>query len=76
MPHQRQFVPKSVNLANARARGIDVLDIGPLGGLGEIAKLGLTLVEAKQILHRRGPADPASRTKPCNRAHLRHFYDK
>src|SRR6202051_2009452 len=34
------------------ARVIDVLDIGPLGGLGEIAKLGLTLAEAKQILAR------------------------
>jgi hypothetical protein len=31
------------------ARVIDVLDITPLGGLGEIAKLGLTLAEAKQI---------------------------
>jgi hypothetical protein len=34
------------------ARVIDVLDIIPLGGLGEIAKLGLTLAEAKQILAR------------------------
>jgi hypothetical protein len=34
------------------ARVIDVLDIRPLGGLGEIAKLGLTLAEAKQILAR------------------------
>jgi hypothetical protein len=34
------------------ARVIDVQDIGPLGGLGEIAKLGLTLAEAKQILAR------------------------
>jgi hypothetical protein len=32
------------------ARVIDVLDIRPLGGLAEIAKLGLTLAEAKQIL--------------------------
>ena len=31
---------------------IDVLDIRPLGSLGEIAKLGLTLAEAKQILAR------------------------
>ena len=31
---------------------IDVLDIRPLDGLGEIAKLGLTLAEAKQILAR------------------------
>jgi hypothetical protein len=31
---------------------IDVLDIRPLGGLGEIANLGLTLAEAKQILAR------------------------
>jgi hypothetical protein len=34
------------------ARVIDVLDIRPLDGLGEIAKLGLTLVEARQILAR------------------------
>jgi hypothetical protein len=34
------------------SRVIDVLDIRPLGGLGEIAKLGLTLAEAKQILAR------------------------
>jgi hypothetical protein len=34
------------------ARVIDVLDIRPLGGLGETAKLGLTLAEAKQILAR------------------------
>jgi hypothetical protein len=34
------------------ARVIDVLDIRPLDGLGEIAKLGLTLAEAKQILAR------------------------
>src|ERR1700733_15080571 len=33
-------------------RAIDVMDIGPLGGLGEIAELGLTLAEAKQILAR------------------------
>src|ERR1700733_12466934 len=33
-------------------RAIDVMDIGPLGGLGEIAELGLTLSEAKQILAR------------------------
>jgi hypothetical protein len=32
------------------ARVIDVQDIRPLGSLGEIAKLGLTLAEAKQIL--------------------------
>jgi hypothetical protein len=34
------------------ARVIDVQDIGPLGALGDIAKLGLTLAEAKQILAR------------------------
>jgi hypothetical protein len=34
------------------ARVIDVEDIRPRGGLGEIAKLGLTLAEAKQILAR------------------------
>ena len=34
------------------ARVIDVLDVRPLGGLAEIAKLGLTLAEAKQILAR------------------------
>jgi hypothetical protein len=34
------------------ARVIDVLDIRPFGGLGEIAKLELTLAEAKQILAR------------------------
>jgi hypothetical protein len=34
------------------ARVIDVLDIRPLGGLAEIAKLGLTLAEAKRILAR------------------------
>jgi hypothetical protein len=34
------------------ARVTDVLDIRPLGGLAEIAKLGLTLAEAKQILAR------------------------
>ena len=32
--------------------GIDVQKIRPLGGLGEIARLGLTLAEAKQILAR------------------------
>ena len=32
------------------ARVIDVQDIRPLGGLGEIGKLGLTLAEAKQIV--------------------------
>jgi hypothetical protein len=35
-----------------RHGSIDVQDIGPLGGLGEIAKLGLTLAEAKQVLAR------------------------
>jgi hypothetical protein len=34
------------------ARVIDVMDIRPLGGLGDIAKLGLTLAEAEQILAR------------------------
>jgi hypothetical protein len=34
------------------ARVIDVMDIGPRGDLGEIAKLGLTLAEAKRILAR------------------------
>jgi hypothetical protein len=34
------------------ARVIDVLDIRPLGGLGEIAKPEMTLAEAKQILER------------------------
>jgi hypothetical protein len=34
------------------ARVIDVMDIRPLGGLGDIAQLGLTLSEAKQILAR------------------------
>lgn len=34
------------------ARVIDVTDIRPLGALGDIAKLGLTLSEAKQILAR------------------------
>ena len=34
------------------ARIIDVMDIRPLGVLGDIAKLGLTLSEAKQILAR------------------------
>jgi hypothetical protein len=34
------------------ARVIDGLNIRPLGGLGEIAKLGLTLAEAEQILAR------------------------
>jgi hypothetical protein len=33
-------------------RVIDVLDIRPLGDLGDIAKLGPTLSEAKQILAR------------------------
>jgi hypothetical protein len=33
-------------------RVIDVMDIAPLGDLGDIAKLGLTLSEAKQILTR------------------------
>jgi hypothetical protein len=33
-------------------RVIDVMDIRPLGVLGDIAKLGLTLSEAKQILAR------------------------
>ena len=33
-------------------RVIDVMDIKPLGDLGDIAKLGLTLSEAKQILAR------------------------
>ena len=34
------------------ARVIDVMDIRPLGALGDIANLGLTLSEAKQILAR------------------------
>jgi hypothetical protein len=34
------------------ARVIDVTDIRPLGALGDIANLGLTLSEAKQILAR------------------------
>ena len=34
------------------ARVIDVMDIRPLGDLCDIAKLGLTLAEAKQILAR------------------------
>ncbi|MEA2728530.1 MAG: hypothetical protein QOF70_3005 [Acetobacteraceae bacterium] len=34
------------------ARVIDETDIGPLGALGDIANLGLTLSEAKQILAR------------------------
>jgi hypothetical protein len=34
------------------ARIIDVMDIRPLGALGDIANLGLTLAEAKQILAR------------------------
>jgi hypothetical protein len=34
------------------ARVIDVMDIRPLVDLGDIAKLGLTLAEAKQILAR------------------------
>jgi hypothetical protein len=34
------------------SRVTDVLDIRPLGGLGEIAKLGRTLAEAKQTLAR------------------------
>jgi hypothetical protein len=33
-------------------RGIDVMDIRPLGGLSDIADLGLTLAAAKQILAR------------------------
>ena len=33
-------------------RVIDVVDIGPFGDLGDIARLGLTLPEAKQILAR------------------------
>ena len=33
-------------------RVIDLMDIGPLGDLGDIAMLGLTLSEAKQILAR------------------------
>ena len=33
-------------------RVIDVMDIAPLGDLGDIATLGLTLSEAKQILTR------------------------
>src|SRR6201995_1741208 len=33
-------------------RVIDVMDIGPFGDLGDIAKLGLTLPEAKQVLAR------------------------
>src|ERR1700759_4775189 len=33
-------------------RVIDVMDIGPFGDLGDIAELGLTLPEAKQILAR------------------------
>jgi hypothetical protein len=33
-------------------RVIDVIDIKPLGDLGDIARLGLTLSEAKQILAR------------------------
>jgi hypothetical protein len=33
-------------------RVIDVMDIAPLGDLGDIAKLGLALSEAKQILTR------------------------
>jgi hypothetical protein len=36
-------------------RVIDVMDIAPLGDLGDIAKLGLTLSEAKQILARLQP---------------------
>jgi hypothetical protein len=34
------------------SRVIDVLDIRPRGDLGDIANLGLTLAEAKQILAR------------------------
>jgi hypothetical protein len=34
------------------ARVIDVMDIRPLGDLRDVAKLGLTLAEAKQILAR------------------------
>ena len=34
------------------ARVIDVTDVRPLGALGDIANLGLTLSEAKQILAR------------------------
>jgi hypothetical protein len=37
---------------DSTARVIDVMDIRPLGELGEMAKLGLTLAEAKQILAR------------------------
>ena len=36
--------------ADGAARIIDVMDVRPLGGLGEIANLGLMLAEAKQIL--------------------------
>ena len=38
--------------ADTRARGIDVLEIDRPGGLHDIAKLGLTLPEAKQLLAR------------------------
>jgi hypothetical protein len=37
---------------NSPSRVIDVMDIRPLGDLGDITKLGLTLSEAKQILAR------------------------
>ncbi len=38
--------------ADARGRGIDVLEIDRPGNLGDIASLGLTLLEAKQLLAR------------------------
>ena len=43
------------------ARGVDVLEIGRPNDLGDIANLGLTLPEAKQLLARVQQTVPARR---------------